>query len=71
MPEESLPEGKKRSNWKYLIYILLILAATGLSLFLSLRQGKAKTVWDAFKTAKPLWILAMVGVLLQIGRAHV
>ena len=64
MPEESLPEGKKRSNWKYLIYILLILAATGLSLFLSLRQGKAKTVWDAFKTAKPLWILAMVGVLL-------
>lgn len=64
MSEESLPERKKRSNWKYLIYILLILAATGLSLFLSLRQGKAQTVWNAFKTAKPLWILAMVGVLL-------
>ena len=61
---ESLKEEdkKKKSLWKYFLYIFIVLEATALSLFLSLKDN-FDTVVDAFAKSDVRFILLIVGLV--------
>ncbi|MCQ2795772.1 MAG: flippase-like domain-containing protein [Bacilli bacterium] len=58
------PANKKKSGIRrYAVYIGLVLIATGLSLFLTLK-GHSKDIVEAFSNCDGRWIGAIVGVML-------
>ena len=54
---------KKNSLLRYIIYILIVLIATGVSLAISLWGDNFYAVTDAFSKADVRFILLMVGVV--------
>ncbi|MCR5349069.1 MAG: flippase-like domain-containing protein [Bacilli bacterium] len=69
MPNDSsgslTPEKKKKSGWKYFIYILIVLIATAVSLITSLWGDNFNQVVDAFRGAKWQWFLLIIGLVLM------
>lgn len=66
MPSDSTgltPEKKKKSGWKYAIYILIVLIATAASLTISLWGDNFNQVVDAFRHAKWEWFALILGLV--------
>ena len=61
--EEKNVNKKKGGIWKYLLYIIIILVATTISLISSLWGEKFTQVVDVFKTVKWTWTLILFGVV--------
>ena len=62
-----IEEKKKKSKkglWKYFLYIFIVLAATAISLTISLSGGKFNSIVDAFTGANVAWVFSMVGIVL-------
>ena len=65
MPNPELAENqkpKKKSKLRYLLYILIVLIATGLSLFISL-YGNTEAMMAAFANADWKWILVILALV--------
>ena len=60
---ETKTPAKKRSVWKYVIYIAIVLIATAISLVFSLWGDKWIAVVDAFSGADIKWLLICFAVL--------
>ncbi|MCQ2794375.1 MAG: flippase-like domain-containing protein [Bacilli bacterium] len=60
--ESPNPKKKKSGLYKYVIYISLVLVATGIALFLALRKDP-QGVFDALASSDYRWILAIIGVM--------
>ena len=62
--KNNAPTNKKKSGIRrYAIYIALVLVATGLSLFLTLK-GHSQDIAKAFSGADPKWLGIILGVML-------
>ncbi len=61
---EEKKKAKKSGAWKYALYILIVLTATAISLWISLSGGKFDSVVQAFVGANVAWVFAMIGVVL-------
>jgi uncharacterized protein (TIRG00374 family) len=62
-----IEEKKKKSKkglWKYFLYIFIVLAATAISLTISLSGGKFNSIVEAFNGANIAWVFSMVGIVL-------
>lgn len=63
-PSSTLDTGKKKkSGLKYLVYILIVLVATGVSLTTSLWGDNFNQVIDAFRGADWRWFLVVIGIV--------
>jgi len=56
------PPKKKHPNFKYIIYILIVLVATGISLTISL-YGNFDTILEILKSADFLWVAVIIGLV--------
>ena len=64
--EERVTTGKpqdKKSTWKYVLNISLVLIATGLAIFFAIKDD-AKEIWHTLSTANGYYLLAVLGLML-------
>ena len=54
---------KKKGTWKYILNISFVLIVTIVSIVISL-WGHTRAIWDNFSKADPLWILAIIGIMV-------
>ena len=63
--EEQIASGKpqdKKSTWKYVLNISLVLIATGLAIFFAIKDD-AKEIWHTLSTANVNYLLAVLGLM--------
>lgn len=64
--EEQIEQGKpknKKTAWKYVLNISLVLIATGLAIFFAIKDD-ANEIWKTLKTADVTYLLVILGMML-------
>ena len=64
--EEQIEQGKpknKKTAWKYVLNISLVLIATGLAIFFAIKND-ANEIWKTLKTADVTYLLVILGMML-------
>jgi len=64
--EEQIEQGKpknKKTAWKYVLNISLVLIATGLAIFFAIKDD-ANEIWKTLKTADATYLLVILGMML-------
>ena len=64
--EEQIEQGKpknKKTAWKYVLNISLVLIATGLAIFFAIKDD-AGEIWKTLKTANVAYLLVILGMML-------